>query len=505
MKIFGIDQKFNEILRHEYVDIEKTLLKLEQLKESTKIENLEYELFRQALYANLTKEYETAITKGKESLERACIENNKFLIVNTNILLGFIYWNRKNYEMCFEYYLAVLKYENHPRILNNMGVIYHTFGDIEEAYKYYKMAQTEVKKDTNLRLKAIIYSNLAECECKFERFTQAHELLSNALKIILELNNHDGTAYIYNAFGLMEMKKKNYKVAIKYFEKGENHSKSEKIILYYLDLLRNHAKSLYELQDYEGAKSKIDEIEILRLSHDFGRRNEKDVELLANIYDIEGKHIEANRLYKEYIKIVKENNLYNKQIRIANLKNKVKLFEVMEKINTLEKISSTDALTGIHNRYSLTDYLKTISAPEYANPITTIVLIDVDYFKEYNDFYGHAAGDKCLVKIVNQLSKKLNSGDNQLFRYGGDEFLSIIPNLQGSEVSLLLESIKNDIENLEILNINSKNSDYMTCSFGATTTKKLNQINYKHIFNLADKALYDAKAQGKNKISVMEF
>ncbi|GAA0181336.1 hypothetical protein SH2C18_38830 [Clostridium sediminicola] len=501
MKSFSINKKFDEILRHEYIDLEKTLLKLELLKEYTKNECLGYELFRQALYANLTEEYEYAIEKAKEALKKAYTENNEYLIVKINVLLGFIYWNRKNYEACFDYYLTVLKYEKDARVLNNMGVIYHTFGDIDEAYKYYEMAKKEFNDPSNFRLKAIISTNLSECECEFGNFNKAEKLLEIALDINLQLGSKDGTAYIYNAFGLLEMKKQNYQRAIEYFQKGEDFYKNEKILIYYLDLLRNHAKALYEIKEYEETKLKINEIEKLRITYNFGCRNQNEVELLAKIYNIEGKYKEANTLYREYIEIVKRNKQKNNKIRVKNLRNKVELFEVKKKINTLEKISKTDALTGIKNRHSLKDYRKTVLSNEGIRLETAIVIIDVDYYKQYNDFYGHAKGDECLVKIVEKLSNKLNSCDSELFRYGGDEFLVIIPNTNKNNVLQLLESIRNDIEFMRIENVNSKVSDYVTCSFGVTTVKEINELNYEEIFALADKALYNAKAGGKNRIS----
>jgi len=127
-------------------------------------------------------------------------------------------------------------------------------------------------------------------------------------------------------------------------------------------------------------------------------------------------------------------------------------------------------------------------------------MIDIDHFKEYNDSYGHSEGDKCLVSIVNELRVHLDAGHNSLFRYGGDEFVAIIPFMNDCDLKELLEIVRTEIENLKIVNEGSKVSDYVTCTFGYTTVKK--ELNdYQHAFYLADEALYHAKAKGKNCIS----
>lgn len=496
-----IDEEFEGILENEYVDIEKTLKKLELLNIKTQNENIEYELFRQALHANLLKDYELAIEKANQVLEISNNIKNEFLIVNSNLLLGFIYWNRKNFETCWGYYLTVLSYVKHPRVLNNMGVVYHIFGDVEEAYKYYRLAKLELVESTNLRLKAIVWSNLSECECEFNRFEDAEKSLRIALKINYKLNKENGTAYIYNSFGLIEMKKKNYEKAIEYFKRGEKYYKNEMLLVYYLDLLQNYSKALYEIADYEGAKLKIKESEKLRNLHNFGEKNEQEIELLAKIYEIEGNCKMANSMYKEYIKCVKNNKLYSDRIKVQNLKDKVKLFKTKQKINDLEVISKTDALTKIKNRYAFDHYFNRNSCNEYDK--IAIVFIDVDYFKEYNDNYGHIKGDECLKSIVNKLSEKLNANKNQLFRYGGDEFVAILSS--STNVFEILEEVRKDIENLKIRNLNSQISNYVTCSFGVTILKNVICKNHKKILEFTDNALYKAKENGKNNVVIFEI
>lgn len=167
----------------------------------------------------------------------------------------------------------------------------------------------------------------------------------------------------------------------------------------------------------------------------------------------------------------------------------------------LEKLSKTDALTGISNRHVLSEIVEDIfNSKGDSKGKISVVMIDIDHFKEYNDTYGHVDGDRCLINVVNELRKKLDEGDNRLFRYGGDEFVAILPSIEPDEVYALLFEVKKGIEALMIENKHSKVADYVTCSFGYTTVEK-GAYEYQRAFYLADEALYQAKASGKNCIA----
>jgi diguanylate cyclase (GGDEF)-like protein len=167
----------------------------------------------------------------------------------------------------------------------------------------------------------------------------------------------------------------------------------------------------------------------------------------------------------------------------------------------LEQLSKTDALTGISNRHVLSEIVEDIfRADSTENKKISVVMIDIDHFKEYNDTYGHIDGDRCIVKIVDALREKLDQESNRLFRYGGDEFVALVPFIESNAVQEMLESIRGEIEGLMIENKRSKVSDYVTCSFGYTTFTK-GQGEYQRAFYLADEALYMAKANGKNCVA----
>lgn len=170
----------------------------------------------------------------------------------------------------------------------------------------------------------------------------------------------------------------------------------------------------------------------------------------------------------------------------------------------LEELSKTDALTGVSNRHILSEIVEDLFKfdPKKVHDIS-VVMIDIDHFKEYNDTYGHIEGDRCIIEIVNEMRNKLDVDDNRMFRYGGDEFVAIVPYLKYEEINTLLEDVRQSIEGLKIPNKKSKVSDYVTCSFGFTTVKK-GESDYQKAFYMADEALYLAKAKGKNCIGYVK-
>ncbi|MGB3366370.1 MAG: GGDEF domain-containing protein [Acidaminobacteraceae bacterium] len=208
-------------------------------------------------------------------------------------------------------------------------------------------------------------------------------------------------------------------------------------------------------------------------------------------YTYSESNLEVIKMLASFIAIAMKNWSDAKSLKLVN--------------EQLESLSKTDALTGISNRHILSEIVVDLfKAGKEDNNIISVVMIDIDHFKEYNDTYGHIEGDRCIVKIVDTLKIDLNIDGNLLFRYGGDEFVAIMPYLSAKDVQLTLDKTKKSIEALKIENKQSKVSKFVTCSFGYTTVQR-GQMDYQKAFYLADEALYIAKASGKNCIVSKKF
>ena len=134
-----------------------------------------------------------------------------------------------------------------------------------------------------------------------------------------------------------------------------------------------------------------------------------------------------------------------------------------------------------------------------AKPIS-LILVDVDYFKNYNDVYGHLAGDSCLQKIAHTIRDSLRRAGNFAARYGGEEFAVILPDTDAEGAYLFAESLREKIENLNIEHTDSKTGKNVTVSLGVSTTVPKKDSTQDELISLADKALYKAKQAGRNRV-----
>jgi diguanylate cyclase (GGDEF)-like protein len=184
------------------------------------------------------------------------------------------------------------------------------------------------------------------------------------------------------------------------------------------------------------------------------------------------------------------------------------LERVKEQENALLNMTLTDPLTGIPNRRAFERKLsETVELAMRNKWAVTIILIDVDYFKLYNDHYGHAGGDACLRLVANELNKTLLRQSDFCGRFGGEEFICILPNTGIEAAKVICETLRYAIEELKIPHVKSSINDYVTISLGASTlTFNHNSDLSKEILTLeADKALYQAKAQGRNRSCFSQF
>ncbi len=168
----------------------------------------------------------------------------------------------------------------------------------------------------------------------------------------------------------------------------------------------------------------------------------------------------------------------------------------------LQELSITDALTDIHNRryfdYSIKREFKSSS---WRKENFSLLIVDVDYFKDYNDFYGHAQGDKVLKAIASQMKNHVNRTINDVFRIGGEEFAIFILDSSDEEVKKISLEIVRNIELLKIEHEKSKVSDYVTISIGAVNLDGFtHSMSSDDIYNLADNNLYKAKQSGRNRV-----
>jgi len=169
----------------------------------------------------------------------------------------------------------------------------------------------------------------------------------------------------------------------------------------------------------------------------------------------------------------------------------------------LTQVVSQDGLTGIANRRHFDRYLKqewrrAIQEQQYIS----LILCDVDCFKAYNDTYGHPAGDVSLIKIAKAISRSVKSPGDLVSRYGGEEFVVVLPNTELEGAIKVVGEIQNQVRSLEIPHSTSIASPYITLSLGVSSSIPPPENSAITLVDFADQALYQAKQTGRNQYCI---
>ena len=182
--------------------------------------------------------------------------------------------------------------------------------------------------------------------------------------------------------------------------------------------------------------------------------------------------------------------------RIANMRSQ------LHKLNEeLTRLSQHDDLTGLLNRRTFEEKAKEAwrLATRNKTPLS-VMLFDIDYFKRYNDTYGHIAGDECIRQVADTILSCFNRPGDIVARYGGEEFIALLPNTDAKGAQHIAETTRRTIEDLAIPHEQSPEFKKVTLSIGATTLKYTTGTNLEQQIEAADQALYRSKELGRNRV-----
>ena len=173
----------------------------------------------------------------------------------------------------------------------------------------------------------------------------------------------------------------------------------------------------------------------------------------------------------------------------------------LEKSNAeLQMLSSLDGLTGIANRRRFDEFVNNEclrSARE--NTVLSLILIDIDFFKPYNDNYGHLAGDGCLRQVASALNEVVHRPADLVARYGGEEFVVVLPHTDIDGAVKLANKLCEKIRSLNIPHAYSEAAEHLTISVGITSKVACESSSPTDLIALADEALYQAKESGRDR------
>ena len=131
-------------------------------------------------------------------------------------------------------------------------------------------------------------------------------------------------------------------------------------------------------------------------------------------------------------------------------------------------------------------------------------MIDIDYFKSYNDTYGHLQGDRCLKQVAQTIKSSIKRSKDLVARYGGEEFIIILPDVKIAGARIVAENIRSEVKALNIPHAASEISDYLTISLGIASTIPAIDSKASTLIAAADRAVYLAKEKGRDRIEIYQ-
>ena len=211
----------------------------------------------------------------------------------------------------------------------------------------------------------------------------------------------------------------------------------------------------------------------------------------ANDYILKDENIE------DTVAISIDNVMGMHRLRMEN----VRLMEDLARKNSeLERLSLLDGLTGVANRR----YFDRIILQEWSRAVRektplSVIMIDIDYFKTYNDTYGHPQGDGCLCRVAAALSAGLKRASDFIARYGGEEFVAVLPDTGLEGARMLAEGMRDNVLKLALEHRGSAVCPQVTISLGVASAILGRESNHAELIKHADEALYAAKQGGRNR------
>lgn len=428
--------------------------------------------------------------------------------------------NRGNAPIAMDYYLTGLSYckkyhlyQEENMIHLNLGNLYLSNGQYSEAQKYFEKVRRYVKDETEsedyYNLMSCISVNLGKCYLLSERPEHAQEFIDyidrecwTHLQKSEQLDVLCFKTHYYYAVGRISMRDE---CIAKLHEQVD----VDMAVMDVFDDFYELCQLLLEIDNEDAFWDILNVLDELTKNAEIINLQRRIISLKIKYYrrhhDNAG-YLQATGLYYELTEVMERENQY----MIANmfavrrsLERSNERRREVERVNaTLQEKSETDPLTHLANRFRLNSYSEQAFERALCGGRTFAVeILDIDYFKEYNDNYGHQAGDECIVMIAEELKKMQ---DSRVFcaRYGGDEFVIIYEGMTEKEVFAKAEELRDRILARKLEHAYSKALPVVTISQGICYDIPAEETRSWDFLHTADNMLYQVKNKSRNNIAL---
>ena len=222
------------------------------------------------------------------------------------------------------------------------------------------------------------------------------------------------------------------------------------------------------------------------------------------LWDISDEQVFKNEVEKNFLGTlcIARNIMEIKAVEEELLQTQCRLMQAVE---NLKELSTTDGLTEISNRRFFDEYSeKEWKRAQRDKKPFAVIMIDLDCFKSYNDTYGHQRGDACLKKVAGVIKGAMKRPADLAARYGGEEFVLVLPETDKDGACKLAEQLRQEVINLKEEHQNNTSGKWVTISLGAATEIAEPGKSFSDLLAKADKALYEAKGSGRNRTSFFD-
>lgn len=450
--------------------------------------------FYYAMYGQALENFEKSVILLED------ISDNSYLLSCVLNNIGEVYREANDYKKALDMFNRCLNITeelgyktNTAAIYNNIGKVYIKEKKYSRALNYFKKSYSILLNEQHAIMLAETESSIAEIYIVGQDINKAEEYLMSALERLETIHNKFYIIDVLIYLGQIEIIRGNDNFMY-YLEKAVNCAEEIKARKKLLKIYN----VLYEL--YESQSNYSNALEYFKKSHYIELELETSIQSQRlEIIKFELQYLKANT---QFDKISKLNHRLNEEIKSQKYK-----LQVMQKLNTdLNKKALHDELTEVANRRYIREYLKTAWKRACdGNFDIAFYLIDIDKFKNYNDFWGHNKGDECLKSISNCFRHVQKIKQGFFGRYGGEEFIYFRENINFQEAISLGNMLKNEVEALGIKYNCELDSRNVTISIGAFYGKLSDSIDIEDIIQIADKELYKAKASGRNKLFITKL